>query len=429
MAKAKVRQTLEDVQHRLEPRAELSTLYRTLKSSIDNDPLYGSNRNPVIQVILDRLVEGVTSDQVQQQAIYQLENRLEDYQAILNDLVPPDLISWVVQKQAAQAFNEGQNDSLDDDWDEYVRRLQSPAYVGFFPTGIASLDDALGGGVHGLTCICGDKGVGKTWLLVNTCLATLLADASASVLFYSLDAPKKRIMDRIAGCYLDISFRELQPDNVTNETLLQVRSIPQSLRRRVRIVERDFAFVQDTDSDTHQQRGMTSASVKQDITRLMRTSGTARTLVVVDLFQKMLVPGYVSASEHDQYRLDVIDEVSQQFRKSHGDGSISFFVASEMRKRSEGARSTVPSIDDMKGDGRLASDADNILLLGGIQEVDANVNDVVCHIGKGRDGVIRGKYRLRFNHRLGSFGPREDDPSPKPKNIEMPSSSIDPLAE
>ena len=60
-------------------------------------------------------------------------------------------------------------------------------------------------------------------------------------------------------------------------------------------------------------------------------------------------------------------------------------------------------MDDIKGDGRIASDADCVLILWPTREVDAGTNLVSLDIAKGREGVVRDEHELTFHHLVGRF--------------------------
>ena len=79
-----------------------------------------------------------------------------------------------------------------------------------------------------------------------------------------------------------------------------------------------------------------------------------------------------------------------------------------MRKRDGKKSGNRPTLDDMKGDGRIASDADAVLILSPNGEINKSTNLVCLDIAKGREGVIRGEHELTFHHLIGRFeGSRE----------------------
>lgn len=381
-------------------------LNRILSSELNQSQIniFPKPMDPVLQATIDLLDGRTTPDDVWYSASNLLKQKLDDYLAVLGCNMPNELLQFTKSKIQTEAFNQGKNESVADDWDEYAKRLSrratSPSY---FPTGIPSLDQALGGGIHGQTIVLGDKGVGKTWLLVNCSLEALKSESTA-VLFYSLDVPKARIMDRILCRELGMEHREIS--NGVNEQLTAriQHAIPREKLARMRIVERDFTEQLIHGMDEQIRLGMTHFSIEQDVFRLSKSTKARRILVIIDLFQKMVTPSSMTSSEYDHHRLDSIDRASQTLRRYFGDGNVAFLVTSEMRKREGSRANQLPTMDDIKGDGRIPSDADNVLILSTDRRIDDDINKVVLQIAKGRDGVIRGNHELDFNHRKGFFG-------------------------
>ena len=106
---------------------------------------------------------------------------------------------------------------------------------------------------------------------------------------------------------------------------------------------------------------------------------------------------------------------------------------SEIRKDS--AKESIDR-DDLKGDGRMASDADVVMLMW--PGKSAGIGDVIpttLRIDKGREGVIRGDVRLWFQHACCRFYDAPPAGLKLDHNIKNPSpgrdgqTAVDPLAE
>ena len=210
---------------------------------------------------------------------------------------------------------------------------------------------------------------------------------------------------------------------------------------RLRVVERDFSFEEPSRYDNDEpvkpvRKGLTSNGILKDCRDLMAESGTGDVLIVIDLFQKMDPHGEIADSAaRDHYRLDVLDQVrkaSVHPLRPHG---YTIVVISEIRKDSskEGI-----DRDDLKGDGRMASDADVVMLMW--PDKSAGTGDVIpttLRIDKGREGVIRGDVRLWFHHACCRFcdappaGPNFDHnhKNPSPGRAAQTAVAPDPLAE
>ena len=354
----------------------------------------------VLRVALDHL--GARESSNLQRAIQSLAADLENYQIVLGDFLPLWLVEMTNQQIRQRAYDEGTNSNASLDLPEFFARLdRQDSLATHFSTGIDELDHRLNGGVGGLTILLGDKGVGKTALLLN-CIMTTLDDPDACVLFYSLDMTRDEILSRIWCRELRIPHRELQSSVVNDPRNAQVKEEVTSKLVRLRIIERDYAINHNHD-DTFVRNGMSHLSVLEEATKLQNESRSRKLLIVVDLFQKMITPSSVVVSEVDTYRLDIFNQLTLSLRKYFQGKHFAFLVTSEMRKRDGRRSESRPTIDDIKGDGRIASDADSVLILRPTGEVDAGTNLVSLDVAKGREGVLRGENNLTFHHPIGRF--------------------------
>ena len=175
--------------------------------------------DPVLRVTLDHL--GARESSNLQRAIQSLAADLENYQIVLGDFLPLWLVEMTNQQIRQRAYDEGTNSNASLDLPEFFARLdRQDSLATHFSTGIDTLDHDLNGGIDGLTLILGDKGVGKTSLLLS-CIMSTLEDPDACVLFYSLDMPKDQIYSRICCRQLRTSpfcfpWLQMQKFEVTN---------------------------------------------------------------------------------------------------------------------------------------------------------------------------------------------------------------------
>lgn len=426
--RAVVRRMLADTRLTIGYEHKIRHLHDQLSTIVDPRTASGTSSDPVLTCVLAELDKTDVDSPTLNQAYNQLIQQMENYQAVLGNLLPSQLVELAGNARREKAFNEGTNQSLYEDFAEYLFRVSNTSKTGFFPTGIEPVDQALGGGIHGLTLVLGDRGIGKTSFLINCCVESLACDPTSAVMFYSFDISKRRIIDRIASRLLRVPVSELRRPHVAATTMQRLETeIPPSLLQRINIRERVYATTHDHLFENQEQAGVEVHSVLADVRSRHQASGVQRVLVVVDLFQKVLVPGRIQVSEEDQYRLDVIDQVKQHVDRNYGEGSIAFLVACEMRKRDGVRSSTLPTREDIKGDSRIASDADNILILGNERKI-GDICEQTLRIDKGREGVTRGDHGLRFFHQIGKYEPRKlviDEASTTREPVE---SSIKPFA-
>lgn len=299
--------------------------------------------------------------------------------AVLGHFIPSEILEPARIAYQRVLFESGFNANLADDYGSFCDTLNLMSERGF-RFGLAQLDDALGTQPSELTLLAGDKGVGKTWLVLHAISETVRHDPESAVLFYSLDMAKVVVIKRL--CALEGQAEQLPHD-------------PPAWFRQVKVINRHLGRA---DSSSESDLGLLN-----EITQLRIATGAKRILVVVDLFQKLLVPNHVASTERDAFRLDAIDNTLAACRRNHGFGKTNFLVTSEIRKSGLSTQRRTLSFDDLKGDGRLASDASTVLLMSTDDTIDESRNTITINVAKGRDGVVRGPQRFVFDHRQGTF--------------------------
>jgi hypothetical protein len=364
------------------------------------------------------------------------QRHADDLDVILADFIPDDFRQWAREQLAQRDYSENKNFTAAEDWPVF-KQMQEQSGVGGgdgSPTGIRKLDQMLGG-LRGITFIGGDKGVGKTSFAVQILLHLLQSTSNFAALFYSLDMVRARIYERLLCCASGIDYRTLKSPKKPEEVVRQIeeanRQIQENIGRRLRVVERDFTY----DRNPHDQdapavrRGIRDRSVLDDCYKLMDACDAQNVLVVFDLFQKIDPFGDVGEGlVKDQHRLDMLQQVQLQSSCPDRPYGFPILVTSEVRKD---AAKKEPHRDDLKGDGRIASDADAILLMWQNQAdqiAGADVIPTMLRVDKGREGVIRGDVKLWFDHGCFRFY------DTKPSEAASPAKSagrpmVDPLAE
>jgi len=370
------------------------------------------NEDPVLRLCVAAQSAGSISDEHLSQAQYRYEQDLADYDLVLGELIPRNFRDAVRARLAQEAYRENTNPTAAEDWDVF-RMTQQVGHDGLLglTTGLPRLDSMLGG-LRGLAFIAGGKGVGKTSLVLSMVLAALEADSNCAALVYSLDMPKSRIYARLLSHASGVDFRTLQAREKSPEVARQIAQADQHLRQnilpRLRVIERDFScerLQQDDGSQTLAQKGLTVQSVITDCRQLMGACGATQLLLVFDLFQKMDPHGSISeGAATDHYRLDMLNRIQAESANPGRPYGFPIVVISEVRKE---ARKTLCR-DDLKGDGRMAGDADVVMLLwpgekAGSAAKDEDIVPITLRIDKGREGVQRGDLQLWFEHQCFRF--------------------------
>ncbi len=332
----------------------------------------------------------------------------DDYDVLLGDLIPKDFLDTANAELARKAYLENTAPIAADDWGVFLkmRKVMGQDGLSGLPTGLPKLDEKLGG-LRGLTFVGADKGVGKTSLVLGMALAALEAREDLAVLIYSLDMAKTRIYERLFCLESGLNHRtlfggvELSPQDRAVATEAS-RRLKEDLLPRLRVIERDFSFEERSPYDTNDEpakpvrKGLTSYGIQKECRNLMAATEASDVLIVIDLFQKMDPRGEIADSAtRDHYRLDLLDQVRKASCDPSRPHGFPIVVISEIRK--DATKASLDR-DDLKGDGRMASDADVVMLMWPAGNATGDVIPTTLRIDKGREGVIRGDVTLWFDH-------------------------------
>ena len=332
----------------------------------------------------------------------------DDYDVLLGDLIPKDFLDTANAELARKAYLENTAPIAADDWGVFLkmRKVMGQDGLSGLPTGLPKLDEKLGG-LRGLTFVGADKGVGKTSLVLGMALAALEAREDLAVLIYSLDMAKTRIYERLFCLESGLNHRtlfggvELSPQDRAVATEAS-RRLKEDLLPRLRVIERDFSFEERSPYDTNDKpakpvrKGLTSYGIQKECRNLMAATEASDVLIVIDLFQKMDPRGEIADSAtRDHYRLDLLDQVRKASCDPSRPHGFPIVVISEIRK--DATKASLDR-DDLKGDGRMASDADVVMLMWPAGNATGDVIPTTLRIDKGREGVIRGDVTLWFDH-------------------------------
>lgn len=352
------------------------------------------------------------------------------YDAVFEQLIPATWSDCAQSIQREQDYMSGRNNTAHGDWDQFQVILSQQAAQDSFTlgpsTGLPRLDEHLGG-VWGTTIIGGDRGVGKTSLMIQMAMSVLRTDPTTAVMFGSLDMDKTQLYKRLMCNLSGVPFRNLMLTNKSDcdKQLLETANaeLP-GLLRRLQVIERTSSLKRD---------GLTLEFIVERYSQLMKSSGATKFYVFLDLFQRIDCPPELqNDADRDHYRLDLLRNVKRMSRTETQPDGAGVVISSEIRK-GDSSRTQLGH-DDLLGAGRMSSDADNILLLWpklrpGDQPGD--VAEMVLRIEKGRDGVQRGDIPLRFAHtrtRFSDSAPTTAEQGRRTSTAGVPLSSVDPLA-
>ena len=288
-----------------------------------------------------------------------------DYCDVFGKVLPDEF------KQHAErvAYRDGLNGTAQADFHVFLERLVQQrgvvharrVLVGL-PTGLKKLDDATSG-LSGITYLAGPKGVGKTMLMLSAIRSTLRQCSDVAVVVLSFDEPKDRQYQRLLCIEAGCSLRQLlTPGEEAQRVVVRATRDLSSSIARLRIVERRVRYSVPSEYTDEPRRnlGYDLQSLWSEWQTVERWSQAKHCLICIDLIQKWPYPDNVNpGADADHWRLDILDQIRQMScGRSRPDG-FSILVLSEIRKDT----ASQLTIDDLKGDGRIASDADCVLLM------------------------------------------------------------------
>jgi len=356
-------------------------------------------------------------------------NNPEVWRSILGDLLPQKFIEANAAAVARKSFHSTAS-LASDDLDTYLNQLvplSRERNGRYLDSTIASLNLQLGGGFHGLTVLSGDKGIGKSSVAVATMHQSLIADGQMGAIYLQLDGTKQTLLNRLLCRYLDIEYRTLEAmlsEETLQTPLREANRGLQELLGRVAVIQRTDELIRD---------GLALGLI-EDQMRLLKGKGCRTFMVVIDLFNRIdCPPSHSDESLKDEYRLDLIQRIGKLNKLDQPLG-VPVIAVCELRKGSGSRRDM--SHDEILGPSRLASDADVILMLesDGDANREAGVQNLSVNITKGRDGVIRGKVPIWFEHAKTRFhsqspagtgrGRTAGNPVSRPGNRTVPNTQV-----
>jgi uncharacterized protein YlaN (UPF0358 family) len=335
------------------------------------------------------------------------------YDAIFRGMLPEKLRQEGRQHRWGQ-YSYDSFVSAADNWPYYNACIQKVRTNLSTPigcaTGIGSLDDALGGGICGLTVVGGDPNVGKTTLAIQIAKTALSHDPGLCAVYCSLDRDKKTIYDALACQEARITYRDYiarEHDQFMEQRIQTAReNLGQGILRRLK-VRSNYRLPNCP--------GFPEV-IKSDLEGLATETDATRFLIVIDSRRKIPIPTEPEvAIDPDGMRLQQIECI-----KAWRDCVT--LVISEVRKSDDRQRELF--LEDLRGSSDLGYAADNVLLIW--QEADhrdAQVVPTTLRIAKGRDGVQRRDITLNFDHEHYRFLPVETKtsaPRPAASNVADP---------
>src|SRR6266702_7693377 len=232
---------------------------------------------------------------------------------------------------------------LDDYLSELDTRLNQHSALTGLPTGFADLDTITGGLQRSdLIIIAGPPSSGKTSFALSIALQVLLKE-HRSVGLFSLEAPKKQVIERMLSMEAHLNQRLLRSLELDNDDRTQLGEASASLSE-VKLWIDDMA-------------NLTTAQLHDKAHVLVEHCGVD--LLIVDYVHLML--SSINDKRHEN-RVQEIGEISRSLKALARELNIPVLALAQLSRAFEGRPMKKFQLSDLR-DGSLENDADLVLFL------------------------------------------------------------------
>lgn len=274
--------------------------------------------------------------------------------------------------------------------DEYGAMLERGG-VKAVPTGLASIDRMLGGGLHQdeLVILAARPGNGKTWFALQ--IMAQVAKAGGVVLFCSFEMKRVELYNRMVARESGVDSRKPRQGlgALTDDELLRITEARGRLREYPFVFEDNF--------------GVSMEGIYGAAQGLQAERGRVD-LVIVDYIQIANAdePG---RRRREPNKVQEVGEISRGFKRLAGELACPVLALSQMNRGIEGRQQKVPQLSDLRESGSLEQDADIVMFLHHEEKYNPNterkgIADLI--IEKQRNGPL-GKVELNFKADVGRW--------------------------
>src|SRR6266700_111401 len=259
---------------------------------------------------------------------------------------------------------------LDDYLSELDTRLKQHTALTGLPTGFADLDTITGGLQRSdLIIIAGPPSIGKTSFALSIALHVLLKE-HRSVGLFSLEAPKKQVIERLLSMEAHLDQRLLRSLGLDNDDRIRLEEASANLREAKLLID-----------DT---ANLSTAQLHDKAHLLVEHYGVE--LLIVDYVHLML--SSINEKRHEN-RVHEIGEISRSLKALARELKIPLLALAQLSRAFESRPLKKFQLSDLR-DGSLENDADLVLFLShtdlDIPESIAAPKLVTIHIAKHRNG-------------------------------------------
>ena len=252
------------------------------------------------------------------------------------------------------------------------------------PTGLAPIDDALGGGLESKTMsvIMARPGMGKTAVLCQ--IADLASERGDVVVFLSKEMSAEQIISRMVARRARVNMLRLKQGRVTPDDRTRAIDIAAKLS------ERKTLFIDDSAS----QSTLEAAAV---CNRIAHKFGRVDWIIADHLRL------FADKADNETHRLGHITWSLKQLAKQLSTRVIS---AAQLSRAVESQADKRPDLKDLRDSGEIEEDADNVIGLYRDKYYNpqsARGNEIEFLFAKARDGERGAKPLMAFLEQFGAF--------------------------
>ncbi len=294
--------------------------------------------------------------------LIQLIGRLEQTMFVAKQILSPVQTS-LLHQSPLQKDLQTYLDELD------TRRKHLPSMSGL-PTGFVDLDTVTGGLERSdLIVIAGPPSIGKTSFALSIALHILLKE-HRSVGLFSLEAPKKRVIERLLAMEANLDQRLLRMLELDNDDRTRLEEASASLKEAK-------LWIDDTSN-------LSTVQLHDKAHLMVKQCGVE--LLIVDYVHLML--SSINDKRHEN-RVQEIGEISRSLKALARELTIPILALAQLSRAFESRPMTQFQLSDLR-DGSLENDADLVLFLSpSHREMAGSIVTpqlVTIHIAKHRNG-------------------------------------------
>lgn len=270
---------------------------------------------------------------------------------------------------------------------ELERRCQTPDGITGTPTGFDELDTFTSGLQPGdLVLVAARPSMGKTALLINIIMNSLMKKTESNGQFYSLEQPTEQILMRVVSSLGNVDLTRMKSGMMDEEDWARASGAFALLTGDIK----DRLLIDDTS-------GLTPAMLRVRARRNARRYGNP-SIIGLDYLQLMRCPD-------QENRTQEIAEISRSLKALAKEMACPVVALSQLNRSLESRADKRPNNGDLRDSGALEQDADVIIFVYRDEVYNESSPDkglAELIIGKQRQGPT-GTLRLRFEGRYTRF--------------------------